>query len=190
LTGIQQDWVNNGISLIDTLGKYNNFLLEKKLFTETESFAFVTCGDWDLKTMLPSQCRYLRINRPKYFNRWVNIKQAFSDFYNTSKRDMVGMLEYLIIGLTGRHHSGIDDCRNITKIVQKMIQDGCVLENTMDITPITNPTNVLPNIRNTPESEKSTSSENKSGKKERKLVPGEYIEDKKGPERKFEKDTK
>lgn len=29
---------------------------------------------------------------------------------------MVGMLEYLNIPLEGRHHSGIDDTRNIAKI--------------------------------------------------------------------------
>ena len=37
---------------------------------------------------------------------------------------MVGMLQYLKLKLDGRHHSGIDDTRNIAKIMIKMIKDG------------------------------------------------------------------
>jgi len=36
------------------------------------------------------------------------------------------MLEHLHLRLEGRHHSGIDDCRNITAIAKKMLQDGFV----------------------------------------------------------------
>ena len=37
---------------------------------------------------------------------------------------MVRMLNMLGLRLVGRHHSGIDDCRNIARIVQRMIQAG------------------------------------------------------------------
>lgn len=37
---------------------------------------------------------------------------------------MVGMLEYLGIKLEGRHHSGIDDTKNIAKILLRIISDG------------------------------------------------------------------
>jgi len=37
---------------------------------------------------------------------------------------MKGMLDYLKITLDGRLHSGIDDTKNISKILLKMIQDG------------------------------------------------------------------
>jgi len=37
---------------------------------------------------------------------------------------MASMLEILKIPLDGRHHSGIDDCRNIAKISQRMVKDG------------------------------------------------------------------
>ena len=37
---------------------------------------------------------------------------------------MTGMLNFLKIKLEGRHHSGIDDTRNIAKIMLKMINDG------------------------------------------------------------------
>lgn len=35
------------------------------------------------------------------------------------------MLTVLKMELQGHHHSGIDDCRNIARIVVRMVEDGC-----------------------------------------------------------------
>lgn len=37
-------------------------------------FAFVTCGDWDLKKLLPTQLKALGLDVPHYFLSWINIK--------------------------------------------------------------------------------------------------------------------
>lgn len=37
---------------------------------------------------------------------------------------MTSMLKHFQLKLEGRHHSGIDDCRNITKCLAKMIEEG------------------------------------------------------------------
>ena len=58
----------------------------------------------------------------KKFGEWINIKSEFSNHYQTKMRGMAGMLKYLRLELVGRHHSGIDDCRNISSIVLKMLQ--------------------------------------------------------------------
>ena len=42
---------------------------------------------------------------------------------------MTNMLDYLHIPLVGRHHSGIDDTRNIAKIMLKMIDQGHTFNN-------------------------------------------------------------
>uniref|UniRef100_A0A7S4KAW0 Exonuclease domain-containing protein n=2 Tax=Odontella aurita TaxID=265563 RepID=A0A7S4KAW0_9STRA len=39
---------------------------------------------------------------------------------------MAGMLRELGMELRGRHHSGIDDCRNIARICERMLKDGWV----------------------------------------------------------------
>lgn len=39
-------------------------------------FLFVTCGDWDLKTMLPNQCSIVDVPVPKYCKEWLNIKKV------------------------------------------------------------------------------------------------------------------
>ena len=41
-----------------------------------QSFLFVTCGDWDLKQMLPQQCQREQIDLPPYFRTWMNIKKV------------------------------------------------------------------------------------------------------------------
>jgi hypothetical protein len=38
---------------------------------------------------------------------------------------MADMLEQTRLGLEGRHHSGIDDCRNIARLVQHLAARGC-----------------------------------------------------------------
>ena len=43
---------------------------------EAENFIFLTCGDWDLKKMLPSQCDYLNLNCQNYFKKWINLKKV------------------------------------------------------------------------------------------------------------------
>ena len=35
---------------------------------------FVTCGDWDLMTGLPTQCRYQGLDYHDYLRKWLNIK--------------------------------------------------------------------------------------------------------------------
>lgn len=37
---------------------------------------FVTCGDWDLKVMLPDQCQYLGLPVADYFKQWINLKKV------------------------------------------------------------------------------------------------------------------
>ena len=109
----------------------NNGLLEPEGMA---SHLFVTCGDWDLKTMLPNQ---LSISDADYgldeqgnliapYNRWINIKTPFRKHVELPRVNigMAGMLKKLKLDLVGRHHSGIDDCKNILRIIQTMREGG------------------------------------------------------------------
>lgn len=57
---------------------------------------------------------------PFIFKNWINIKQNFSETYNTKCMGMTKMLEYLKMKLIGHHHSGIDYTRNIARIMIKI----------------------------------------------------------------------
>lgn len=97
------------------------------------SFAFLTCGRWDLHSMLPRQ---LDISESEHgrddsgnliapYNRYINVKDAFRIHYKLRhQQGMLHMLRRLKLELEGRHHSGIDDCKNILRIVKQMLADG------------------------------------------------------------------
>jgi len=86
----------------------------------------VTCGDWDLRQMLPRQLTYSGVKYPtgKLLSRWCNIKVCFRELYGRKAGSMTQMLDFLNLPLEGKHHSGIDDCRNIARIVKRMLRDG------------------------------------------------------------------
>uniref|UniRef100_A0A7R9ZA75 Exonuclease domain-containing protein n=2 Tax=Pseudictyota dubia TaxID=2749911 RepID=A0A7R9ZA75_9STRA len=144
LTGITQRMVDHGISLESALALHQSWLDEKGIVpvcsVEKEgsddktsktkeqvrpaTFMYVTCGDWDLKTCLPNQLHYHGMSVPPCFHYWINIKFSFQRVYGKKSTGMVGMLNQLGLELKGRHHSGIDDCRNIARICAKMLKDG------------------------------------------------------------------
>jgi 3'-5' exoribonuclease 1 len=51
----------------------------------------------------------------------------FAEFYNTRNLKIHKMLERQNLKFEGRLHSGIDDTRNIARILIKMRNDGCHL---------------------------------------------------------------
>jgi 2'-phosphotransferase/ERI1 exoribonuclease 3 len=147
LTGIPQAVVSEGKKFADCLTDYVAWLRACGLAaagTSGASFLFVTCGDWDLKTMLPLQLRNLTSAEydtvpavkaaASLFGRWVNIKFALSDNaprvglpprYRSGGMD--GMLSALKLPLVGFHHSGIDDCRNIAQILIALLRAGATV---------------------------------------------------------------
>jgi len=130
LTGITQDMVANGPTLQEALRQHQQWLRDvlglSPCGDDGRDYAYVTCGDWDLRTCLPQQLASLGIRAPAGYSRWINIKHAFSEWYGCHARGMAGMLADLGIALEGRHHSGIDDTRNIAKVAVEMLHNGWV----------------------------------------------------------------
>ena len=77
---------------------------------------------------LPAQCSLSGIPVPWYASKWVNIRKHYRRFYKVEKFQTILTLEIILENLgmrfEGRPHSGIDDARNIAKILVKMIHDG------------------------------------------------------------------
>ena len=139
--GIQQDWVDGADTFVDVFRRFQLWwqqLIQSGKITES-NFVFVTCGEWDLKTMLPLQCATSAVANLPIFSKWTNVKFAFQDFYSRKALGMTEMLDDLGLALQGRHHSGIDDCRNIARIVVRMAQDGCVFDYTSPSTLVGRP---------------------------------------------------
>lgn len=122
LTGITQAMVDGRPSLKSTLKIFHQWMSDNGLLDHSINSCFVTCGDWDLKTMLPEQCRYLNLPVPHYFKRWVNIKRIFEAATGRRASGMPQMLKNLGLELEGRHHSGIDDSKNIARILARLAE--------------------------------------------------------------------
>ncbi|KAF8569635.1 hypothetical protein P879_01444 [Paragonimus westermani] len=75
---------------------------------------------------LPSQCRHLGIPVPLYFRQWINLKQVYRDVMGQFPFGMLDMLSGLGLRHRGRHHSGIDDARNIANILCELIRRGAM----------------------------------------------------------------
>jgi inhibitor of KinA sporulation pathway (predicted exonuclease) len=129
LTGITQEIVDAGVVFGSAFQKHQAWLRQQHLDPSAPAnFAVVTCGDWDLKSMLPRNVQLWarttgeQLATPACYKRWINIKQSFSDLYQTRASGMPSMLSALNLKLEGKHHSGIDDCRNIARILCCLLQ--------------------------------------------------------------------
>jgi ERI1 exoribonuclease 3 len=122
LTGITQEMVQNCDPFKDVLARWVDWAGS----LADQDHIIVTCGDWDLKTALPEQCRHSSLRVPERLRRWINIKAAFGDHYGMKKRPpgMVGMLAKMGMEVEGRHHSGIDDCHNIARVLVRLLEEG------------------------------------------------------------------
>ncbi len=134
LTKITQDKVDNGVTFPDALKQHEMWLrLHIPDFDNAVhrgNVIIATCGEWDMKIMAPKEYRnYNMKNVHSVYLKYMNVKTEFSEFYKCgSKIGMSGMLAHLGLTLDGTHHSGIDDCRNISKILIKLFEDGQIYE--------------------------------------------------------------
>lgn len=77
--------------------------------------------------MMPAECKRWSVLPDKVYRRVINVKTAFDSIYpDFAKQGMAGMLKTCGLTLDGRHHSGIDDSKNIAKIVQHLTDQGFV----------------------------------------------------------------
>ncbi|XP_050446607.1 ERI1 exoribonuclease 3 [Cataglyphis hispanica] len=120
LTGIMQEMVDNQPCFADVFSRFREWLIEGKYFENTDKSSFVTCGNWDLKVMLPNQCNLDNITLPDEFKQWIELKHTFCDSTGYYPRSLKDMLVRLDLPLQGRLHSGIDDVKNIVSIIQAL----------------------------------------------------------------------
>ncbi|XP_054154259.1 ERI1 exoribonuclease 3-like [Oppia nitens] len=135
LTGIMDHMVANEPTFDVVFADFQQWLHSVGLICDDlhrplKKFTFVTCGEWDLQLMLPSQCQLLNLRIPLYLRTWVNIKKSYANHYKQWPKSLSYMLDELKIKPLGRLHSGIDDCQNIVAIMKTMANEGVVFKNT------------------------------------------------------------
>ncbi|EPS67375.1 hypothetical protein M569_07399 [Genlisea aurea] len=138
--GVDRVWHDTAIHFSDVIEQFECWLRKERhgggqivLLGEDgdqrlNKAAFVTCGNWDLKTKIPQQCLVSGISLPPLFMEWINIKDIFLNFYNKRAPGMVSMMRELRIPPEGSHHLGIDDSKNIARILLRLLSDGARLQ--------------------------------------------------------------
>jgi 3'-5' exoribonuclease 1 len=134
LTGIQQQQVDQSEDFVTVYREFERWIERYQLNPTREgNTAFITDGPWDLRDFLRKQCDISGMKPATWFNHWVNLRRGFRYFYFYKKNLPVSsesfnidtMLKRLGWTFEGRMHSGLHDSFNITRIVQRMILDGC-----------------------------------------------------------------
>jgi inhibitor of KinA sporulation pathway (predicted exonuclease) len=122
LTSIVQADVESAETFPQVFLRHQRWLESRAL--SPENAIIVTCGDWDLRYMLPAQLRASGLEvPPAIYRRWLNIKVPYKAVVGRP-RGMARMLRGLGLPLVGRHHRGIDDCVNIAAILRSLVEHG------------------------------------------------------------------
>ncbi|KAL6562883.1 hypothetical protein OROHE_005470 [Orobanche hederae] len=122
LTGIQQIQVDRGVTLSEALLRHDKWL-EKKGIKNT-NFAVVTWSNWDCRVMLESECRYKKIRKPPYFNRWINLKVPFQEVFGGVRCNLKQAVETAGLTWQGRAHCGLDDAKNTARLLSFIMRKG------------------------------------------------------------------
>lgn len=128
------------MDISDALKKAHVFLGQQGLYA-TE-FIFMSCGDFD-GNLLGREAEAKQLFIPNYLKRWINLKKVFPKHIfdpNRVERDftacktirnckpqisgMEQMLNTVGLQFEGRHHSGIDDCNNLARVVINLLERG------------------------------------------------------------------
>lgn len=109
------------------------------------TFAFVTCGDWDLNKAIPAEhqmCGGIEVlgELPVSFCAWINMKVVYNAFHGTSITGMRGALARMkLLDEQGRpkhgfHHLGMHDVENIARVMVHLLGLDAAIDITMSNT--------------------------------------------------------
>lgn len=95
--------------------------LFKKWFTQYNDFVFCSWGDYDYK-QFKQDSNYHKLPFPIGAHH-VNIKKVFAEQQNLKKGYGLGLaLRHVGLKLKGTHHRGIDDARNMARLMHWIVK--------------------------------------------------------------------
>jgi len=145
LTGIQQETVDDAQLFPEVLNNFNDWLESHGLGLQ-HTFALVTDGPFDVGRFLRLSCLQHQLDIPDWAKKWVNLRKGFANFYrwnsSASQQKLPGlptMLSRLDMEFVGSPHCGLDDAKNIARVVSRMVLDGAILKVNEMLDPATDP---------------------------------------------------
>lgn len=136
LTGIRQEDVDAGVDLGEALRAHDAWLQAATGGKKGGSFAVVTWGDWDCRTMLESECSFKDLAKPAYFDRWINLRVPFEAAFGGGGRTALQeAVRAAGLEWEGRLHCGLDDARNTARLLAELMRCGVKLGITSSLAP-------------------------------------------------------
>ncbi|KAM3350734.1 hypothetical protein ACQJBY_023048 [Aegilops geniculata] len=139
LTGIRQEDVDGGVDLGEALWLHDAWL--KAATAEAGNkrrvrLAVVTWGDWDCRTMLEFECRFKGIEKPSYFDSWINLRIPFQEALGGGGRvNLQEAVRAAGLDWEGRLHCGLDDARNTARLLAEIMRRGVKITITGSLAP-------------------------------------------------------
>lgn len=127
LTGITQAQVDESAPLQEVLGQLMQWFDERGLIDALRDgrAVLVAHGLWDLLDMLPAECNRKGLPLPECMTVFADLQAVFSEAQGVgSGLGMLRMLERLGLEREGRHHSGLDDSRNLARVAARLLEQG------------------------------------------------------------------
>lgn len=118
LTGISQEQVAGADDFPRVLERHRQWLEQFSL--DPQELVIVCCGRWDICEMMVDECRRWCMTPHRIHLQMINVKDLFLAKFGSFRGGMKAMLEYMELDLQGRHHSGIDDSRNIARMTNSL----------------------------------------------------------------------
>lgn len=108
------------------------------------SYLIVTDGPFDMGRFMYLQCQQSALDFPDFLSHWANLRKVYVNFYkesfyshgghnnnnqNNSKQlpGLQAMLATLDMDFEGQPHCGLDDAKNIARIVVRLLKDNAVI---------------------------------------------------------------
>lgn len=110
------------------LEKVNKWLEDHGLVNGTHKFAVATDGPWDMQNFLNLQCSLSAIEYPRWARKWIDIRKMFSNHLGVKRCGIQKMLAYFNYEFEGQQHCGLDDAKNIARILLRLTNDGCEIK--------------------------------------------------------------
>ena len=141
LTGIEQNVVDEADTFEKVLQSFQRWMQSHSLGL-SKTFMIVTDGPFDMGRFMYLQCQQSRIEFPEYLSHWANLRKVFINFYkesfysysnnngNQHAQKLPGlqtMLTKLDMDFEGHPHCGLDDAKNIARIVVRLLKDKAVI---------------------------------------------------------------
>lgn len=115
LTAITQADVDNADLFPVVLERFLAWMGEPPL-------GFCSWGQYDLN-QLRQDCDRHNLDFPNHFAHHLNVKNVWAKWQGVKPRGLARALRLMGMELEGRHHRGMDDARNIARIVMAMGQE-------------------------------------------------------------------